>query len=138
MDDMLTTEYDGCGRCLVGVRRLSRKTDATSSPQRQGDQIFFNSAFFCAAGYPDLLPGPRPQRGVRRRGPGAFRARRSREPGTRSPEWFRPCRVSGGTDPRPLLDAGAGADRGPGLPAAVAACPLHSAFNRRHAGRERG
>jgi hypothetical protein len=46
MDDMLTTEYDGCGRCLVGVRRLSRKTDATSSPQRQGDQIFFNSAFF--------------------------------------------------------------------------------------------
>ena len=26
-------------RCLVGVRRLSRKTDATSSPQRQGDQI---------------------------------------------------------------------------------------------------
>ncbi len=39
MEDMLTTEYDGCGRCLVGVRRLSRKTDATSSPQRQGDQI---------------------------------------------------------------------------------------------------
>jgi len=39
MDDMLTTDYDGCGRCLVGVRRLSRKTDATSSPLRQGDQI---------------------------------------------------------------------------------------------------
>jgi site-specific DNA recombinase len=39
MDDMLTTDYDGCGRCLVGVRRLSRKTDKTSSPQRQGDQI---------------------------------------------------------------------------------------------------
>ena len=39
MDDMLTTDYDGCGRCLVAVRRLSRKTDATSSPQRQGDQI---------------------------------------------------------------------------------------------------
>jgi hypothetical protein len=38
MDDMLTTEYDGCGRCLVAVRRLSRKTDKTSSPQRQGDQ----------------------------------------------------------------------------------------------------
>jgi site-specific DNA recombinase len=36
---MLTTDYDGCGRCLVGVRRLSRKTDKTSSPQRQGDQI---------------------------------------------------------------------------------------------------
>lgn len=39
MDDMLTTDYDGCGRCLVGVRRLSRKTDATSSPLRQGGQI---------------------------------------------------------------------------------------------------
>jgi hypothetical protein len=24
MDDMLITDYDGCGRCLVGVRRLSR------------------------------------------------------------------------------------------------------------------
>jgi site-specific DNA recombinase len=34
MVDMLTTDFDGCGRCLVGVRRLSRKTDATSSPQR--------------------------------------------------------------------------------------------------------
>jgi site-specific DNA recombinase len=39
MDDMLTSEFDGCGRCLVGVRRLSRKTDKTSSPQRQADQI---------------------------------------------------------------------------------------------------
>ena len=38
MEDVLTTEYDGCGRCLVAVRRLSRKTDETSSPQRQGDQ----------------------------------------------------------------------------------------------------
>ena len=38
MDHVLTTEYDGCGRCLVAVRRLSRKTDKTSSPQRQGDQ----------------------------------------------------------------------------------------------------
>ena len=36
MEDMLTTEYDGCGRCLVAVRRLSRKSDDTSSPQRQG------------------------------------------------------------------------------------------------------
>jgi len=25
MDDVLSTGYDGCGRCLVGVRRLSRK-----------------------------------------------------------------------------------------------------------------
>jgi DNA invertase Pin-like site-specific DNA recombinase len=40
IDNVLTTEYDGCGRCLVVVRRLSRKTDKTSSPQRQGDQIF--------------------------------------------------------------------------------------------------
>jgi site-specific DNA recombinase len=39
MEDMLTTDYDGCGRCLVGVRRLSRKTDKTSSPARQADQI---------------------------------------------------------------------------------------------------
>ena len=23
MEDMLTTEYDGCGRCLVAVRRLA-------------------------------------------------------------------------------------------------------------------
>ncbi len=38
MEDMLTTEYDGCGRCLVAVRRLSRKTDKTISPQREGDQ----------------------------------------------------------------------------------------------------
>jgi resolvase-like protein len=38
MEDVLTTEYDGCGRCLVAVRRLSRKTDKTSSPQRQADQ----------------------------------------------------------------------------------------------------
>jgi hypothetical protein len=34
MEDMLSTEYDGCGRCLVAVRRLSRKTDKTSRPQR--------------------------------------------------------------------------------------------------------
>ncbi len=39
MEDMLTTEYDGCGRCLVGVRRLSRTTDKTNSPERQGNQI---------------------------------------------------------------------------------------------------
>ena len=39
MDDMLTTEYDGCGRCLVGVRRLSRKSDKTSSREKQGNQI---------------------------------------------------------------------------------------------------
>ena len=31
MEDMLTTDYDGCGRCLVATRRLSRKSDATNS-----------------------------------------------------------------------------------------------------------
>ncbi|NEA74791.1 recombinase family protein [Streptomyces sp. SID13588] len=36
---MITTEYDGCGKCLVAVRRLSRKTDATNSPERQLDQV---------------------------------------------------------------------------------------------------
>ena len=39
MDDVITTEYDGCGMCFVGVRRLSRKTDATNSPTRQLEQI---------------------------------------------------------------------------------------------------
>jgi DNA invertase Pin-like site-specific DNA recombinase len=39
MEDMPmpTTPYCGCGRCLVGVRRLSRLTDKTSSPQAQGN-----------------------------------------------------------------------------------------------------
>jgi hypothetical protein len=38
LEDVLTTDYDGCGRCLVATRRLSRRSDATSSPQRQADQ----------------------------------------------------------------------------------------------------
>jgi hypothetical protein len=38
MEDVLTTDYDRCGRCLVATRRLSRRSDATSSPQRQADQ----------------------------------------------------------------------------------------------------
>ncbi|GAA2092242.1 recombinase family protein [Kitasatospora saccharophila] len=33
------TPYDGCGLCLVGVRRLSRMTGVTSSPERQRDEI---------------------------------------------------------------------------------------------------
>ena len=33
------TEYDGCGKCMVGVRRLSRKTDATNSPERQREHV---------------------------------------------------------------------------------------------------
>ena len=44
MVDMLVSEYDGCGRCLVGVRRLSRKTDETSSPERAGKQILGSGA----------------------------------------------------------------------------------------------
>ena len=44
--------------------RVGRVARVSGSP--------FIAPSFCAAGYPDLLPGPRPQRGVRRRGPGAF------------------------------------------------------------------
>ncbi|HEY3872899.1 MAG TPA: recombinase family protein [Actinocrinis sp.] len=33
------TVYDGCGKCLVGVRRLSRKSDATNSPEKQASQV---------------------------------------------------------------------------------------------------
>ncbi|MBR7837183.1 recombinase family protein [Actinospica durhamensis] len=32
-------EYDGCGRDIVGGIRLSRKTDRSSSPEKQRDQI---------------------------------------------------------------------------------------------------
>jgi site-specific DNA recombinase len=39
MVDVIRTEYDGCGMCVVATRRLSRTTDSTSSPERQGDQI---------------------------------------------------------------------------------------------------
>ena len=39
MVDVIVTEYDGCGMCLVGNVRLSRKTDTTSSPERQRGQI---------------------------------------------------------------------------------------------------
>jgi DNA invertase Pin-like site-specific DNA recombinase len=35
VSDDIERPYDGCGKCLVGLRRLSRKTDATSSPERQ-------------------------------------------------------------------------------------------------------
>lgn len=33
------TPYCGCGKCFVAVRRLSRTTDSTSSPERQGRQV---------------------------------------------------------------------------------------------------
>ncbi|MGW2583095.1 hypothetical protein ACWCYZ_17460 [Streptomyces virginiae] len=36
---MITSEYDGCGKCLVGVRRLSRLKDSTNSPEKQLDQV---------------------------------------------------------------------------------------------------
>ncbi|MBV6696612.1 recombinase family protein [Kitasatospora aureofaciens] len=39
MDDVIATEYDGCGLCFVGTRRLSRKTDKTNSPEKQQSQI---------------------------------------------------------------------------------------------------
>ncbi|UXY29455.1 recombinase family protein [Streptomyces sp. HUAS TT20] len=39
MDRPETTDYDGCGKCLVGVRRLSRKSESTNSPEKQGDLI---------------------------------------------------------------------------------------------------
>ncbi|MFJ6012329.1 recombinase family protein [Streptomyces sp. NPDC092952] len=34
-----TTPYDGCGRCLVAVRRLSRKNEASHSPEKQRDLV---------------------------------------------------------------------------------------------------
>jgi DNA invertase Pin-like site-specific DNA recombinase len=44
MEDMLTSKYDGCGRCWLGERRLSRKTDKTSSPEEQANQILWAAA----------------------------------------------------------------------------------------------
>ncbi|MFJ8472180.1 recombinase family protein [Kitasatospora sp. NPDC094011] len=38
------TPYDGCGLCLVGVRRLSRVTAATNSPAKQESQILASVA----------------------------------------------------------------------------------------------
>ncbi|MFF9350531.1 recombinase family protein [Streptomyces sp. NPDC014734] len=39
MSGAVERPYDGCGRCLVGVRRLSRKSDATWSPERQRTNV---------------------------------------------------------------------------------------------------
>ncbi|MFF3257721.1 recombinase family protein [Streptomyces sp. NPDC002932] len=36
---MIERPYDGCGRCLLGVRRLSRMKLATSSPERQRQNV---------------------------------------------------------------------------------------------------
>ena len=38
------TPCDGCGRCLVGVIRLSRMSDKTSSPQKQVNHILTAAA----------------------------------------------------------------------------------------------
>jgi hypothetical protein len=48
------TPCDGCGRCLVGVIRLSRMTDKTSSPQKQVNHILAAAA---AAGA-HIIAGP--------------------------------------------------------------------------------
>ncbi|MEC3996773.1 recombinase family protein [Actinacidiphila sp. DG2A-62] len=37
--DSMVGAYCGCGKCMLGVRRLSRKSDATSSPERQEQQV---------------------------------------------------------------------------------------------------
>lgn len=36
--------YDGCGKCLLGVRRLSRVKLATSSPERQRENVLAAAA----------------------------------------------------------------------------------------------
>ena len=36
--------YDGCGTCLLGVRRLSRVKLATSSPERQRENVLTAAA----------------------------------------------------------------------------------------------
>ncbi|MFR9797876.1 recombinase family protein [Streptomyces sp. MS06] len=44
--DLNTIErpYDGCGKCLLGVRRLSRVKLATSSPERQRENVLTAAA----------------------------------------------------------------------------------------------
>ncbi|MFB6769240.1 recombinase family protein [Streptomyces sp. NPDC056337] len=36
---MIERPYDGCGKCLLGVRRLSRMKLAASSPERQREDV---------------------------------------------------------------------------------------------------
>ncbi|MFJ6465546.1 recombinase family protein [Streptomyces sp. NPDC091387] len=36
---MIERAYDGCGRCYIGVRRLSQMSASTSSPERQRDDV---------------------------------------------------------------------------------------------------
>lgn len=41
---MIERPYDGCGTCLLGVRRLSRMKLATSSPERQREDVLTAAA----------------------------------------------------------------------------------------------
>jgi DNA invertase Pin-like site-specific DNA recombinase len=41
---MIERPYDGCGKCLLGVRRLSRMKAATSSPERQREDVLTAAA----------------------------------------------------------------------------------------------
>ncbi|WP_406205710.1 hypothetical protein [Streptomyces decoyicus] len=41
---MIERPYDGCGKCLLGVRRLSRMKPATSSPERQREDVLSAAA----------------------------------------------------------------------------------------------
>ncbi|WP_338693950.1 hypothetical protein V2W30_04920 [Streptomyces sp. Q6] len=58
--DEVERPYDGCGKCLLGVRRLSRMKAATSSPERQREDIL------TAAGQPPAQARPHPAREVMR------------------------------------------------------------------------
>ncbi|MDJ1136292.1 recombinase family protein [Streptomyces iconiensis] len=42
--DAIERPWDGCGKCLVGVRRLSRMKAATTSPERQRDDVLAAAA----------------------------------------------------------------------------------------------
>lgn len=41
---MIERPYDGCGKCLLGVRRLSRMKLATSSQERQREDVLTAAA----------------------------------------------------------------------------------------------
>ncbi|MFD8011468.1 integrase [Streptomyces sp. NPDC058955] len=42
--DAIEQPYDGCGKCLIGVRRLSRVKAATTSPERQREDVLTTAA----------------------------------------------------------------------------------------------
>ncbi|MDT0347338.1 recombinase family protein [Streptomyces litchfieldiae] len=42
--EMLERSFDGCGKCLLGVRRLSRMKEATASPERQRPDVLSAAA----------------------------------------------------------------------------------------------